>query len=948
MHTWRQRGVVLLAWVGGLCASQLAFAAAPPAGTSITNQATASYKDNTGASQLSTSNTVVTTVSQVGSYTLTPASNAKSAGPGATVYMAYMLTNTGNGTDSFNIKAVESATTPDFTKIEIYPDNGGGLPQGTQALCTQATAGQDCVPAAQTLAAGQSYAFVVAYTIPSTATLGTWPSNTGTVTVTPSATLASLYSTATLSRTDTVTLTNSAAFSVTKQIGAPQVSPVNGTWPVATSGPRGTTTTYTIHYTNNGAAAGDLYIKDTLVAGLSYKSGQSVISCLGGNALTEAGDAAIACGAGSQTVAFEQSGQVIQALVKNVPVGSSGTLSFQVDVSNAATIGTLSNSAQYTASSCVIGTVTGCSAETLVNTNAVDFNVTANRSLRLNTVDTTAGTPAGATDGVTSANIVPGSFVRQTHTLVNTGNAPDTFNVTVNPGNFPAGSTFTWLNANLTPLLDNNSDGIIDTGLMAAGSTLSLILQVTAPSGTPVANGVNYSATVTATSINDVNVKDATFAKITDVIGGYVDLVNKPVTALAGDVGPGPGNSPAFTTTAKVAGSGYSEIPLTIRNYDGNANTYTLSVSSSSSFQGGLPAGWSVVFSATACSAPTALANATTGSVAAISGSTPGSLDIYACVSSPANAPTSTQPLFIKVAAGGVTSNGAPANDVLYDAVSVLAANAYSFSLTANGSASVARGQVVDYPHNLVNTGVSTCGAGTANNYIKVTATTSAPNWTVAIYKDVNNDGVVDANDTLITNGQLVTGGLTSSVTNPGATTHSVKFIVRVFAPGGANAGDTATVTVTVSDVDSTGNTVQNAPNGCGQQINTDTARVVTGALTVFKTQGTTAGACTSTFPSLVTASQTAKPGDCVYYEVVATNNSAAPVRDVSLNDAAPAQTTLVSSSPAPSCSATGLTSGTSITATPANNGVSCGTSGTNTLAPGGSITLKFAIQINN
>lgn len=934
---WRRHGMALLALFGGLCAGQAALAAPPPAGTSITNQATASYKDTSGASLLSTSNTVVTTVTQVGAYTLTPSSNSKSAGPGATVYMAYVLTNTGNGTDDFNISVAEAATTPDFTKIEIYRDNGAGLPLGTQPLCTQSTAGQTCAPAAQTLAAGQSLAFVVAYSVPATATTGSWPSNTGTVTVTPSAGKASLYSTATLSRTDTVTLTNAAAFSVTKQIGAPQVSPVSGTWPVATSGPRGTLTTFTINYSNTGAAAGNLFLRDILPAGLNYVENRTVISCRGGEALTEAPDSALACGSGSQTVEFERSGQTLQALISNVPVGSSGTLSFQVEVSSTAPIGMISNAVEFSALSCGAGSPTACAAGGgLATSNSVDFNVTASRGLRLNTVDVTAGTPANASDGVTSANIVPGSFVRQTHILVNTGNAPDTFNLTVNAGNYPAGSTFTWLNTNLTPLLDTNSDGTVDTGPMAAGATLSLVLQITVPGGTAVAASANYSATLMATSVNDAAIRDASFAGITAVIGGYVDLVNKPGSGVAGDVGPGPGNAPAFTTTAIVAGSGYSEIPLTIRNFDSNANTYTLSVSSSSNFPGSLPAGWSVVFSSTACSAPTPLASATTASVPAISSGTPGALDVFACVQSPATAPTMTQPVYIRIAAVGATSNGAPATDVLYDAVSVLASSAYSFALTANGSGNVARGQAIDYAHTLVNTGANVCGANT--NYIRVTATTTAANWNVAIYRDANNNGTVDSSDPLITDAKLAEDLAVGA---------SVRFLVRVFAPGGANPGDVANVTITVSDVDSSGNTVQNAPNGCGLQTNVDQTTVVTGALSVQKRQGTSAGTCTSTFPSLTSNTQTAKPGDCVYYEVVATNNSAAPVNNVTLSDAAPAFTTLVTTTPAPSCSSSGLSPAVATSATVSGGSVSC-TSSSNALAPGGSVTLRFAVQISN
>lgn len=941
-----------VACAAGLMATA-AWSAAPPAGTSISNQATASFKDSTGAQQLTASNTVVTTVTQVGAYTLTPSANTKSAAAGATVYVAYVLTNTGNGSDSFTINANELAGGADFSKIEVYLDNGAGQPASTTPLCTSSTAGTACTYANKTLASGETFKFVVAYTIPSTATPSTWGSgsNTSTVTVAPSNSGTSWYSTYspnTRSGTDTVNLTTGAAFSVGKAILAPAVSAVSGSWPVSTSGPRGTATSFTITYSNTGATSGNLYVKDTLPAGFTYTSGQSVISCAGGTALTEAsgGDAALCSSAG---IEFEQSGQVLQLMVPNVPAGFTGTLSFQVAVANTASIGTTdtSNTAQYTATGCSAGsTIAACSASTLVSTNSADFTVTASRSVTFNTADTTAGTPASGTDGVTSAQIVPGSYIKQTHTITNTGNADDIFNLTVastglqsGKNAFPSGTTFSWFASDgTTPLLDTNSDGTIDTGTLSAGASKTVVLQIFVPSSTTVASPANLEAVLTATSVNLPSVKDAAYADVTNVIGGYVDVTNTAsgsatvTTPTTADVGPGPSQSPTLTTATIQAGSALAQIPLYIKNYDTVDGTYTLQASSNSSFPGSLPAGWSVSFSSTACSSPTAISSV---------GVTAGSQSlVYACVASPVTAPTMTQPVYVKVTSSTATSVGSTASDTIYDAVSVVAANAYSFSLSANGSATVIKGTNVDYSHTLTNTGANTCGSG--SNYLKVTATLPAAmvtaGWSTAIYKDVDNDSQVSAADTLITDGKLQTGGLAAGT--------SVKFLVRVYAPGGANAGDVSNVTVTVSDVDSTGATVQSSPAGCGTQANTDTSTVVTGALTVLKKQQKSTGACAATLPTsgYVTTTQTAAPGDCIYYEVVATNNAASPVSNVSISDAAPAYTTLVSTGA--TCAASGLT-GTAVASSTSGSTISCG-SAANTLAPAGSLTLRFAVQIQN
>src|SRR5438132_1117312 len=72
--------------------------AAAPAGSSISNQASATYTDAALGTHSVTSNTVVTVVQQVASLTL--ASNgAKTAAPGGQVVYAHSITNTGNGAD---------------------------------------------------------------------------------------------------------------------------------------------------------------------------------------------------------------------------------------------------------------------------------------------------------------------------------------------------------------------------------------------------------------------------------------------------------------------------------------------------------------------------------------------------------------------------------------------------------------------------------------------------------------------------------------------------------------------------------------------------------------------------------------------------------------------------------------------------------------------------------
>lgn len=181
-----------------LLGSSAAFAAAPPANSVIGNQASVSYLDPNGNAQVASSNLVQTTVQQVGSFTLdaqttgtTFVANTKTGAAGAVVYAPHVLVNTGNGSDSFNIKVTKGAGL--FSKIEIYADtNFDGLPDNATPLCSSISGGTGtdgvggCAIPAQTVAGtnGQ-YGFVVAYTIPPTATTPTTPYDLGNVTAAP-------------------------------------------------------------------------------------------------------------------------------------------------------------------------------------------------------------------------------------------------------------------------------------------------------------------------------------------------------------------------------------------------------------------------------------------------------------------------------------------------------------------------------------------------------------------------------------------------------------------------------------------------------------------------------------------------------------------------------------------------------------------------------------------
>src|SRR5262245_53288316 len=144
-----------------------AFAAAP-AGTTIGNQASATYTDAGSVTRTVTSNAVVTVVQQVASLTLT-ANNTKTGAIGGQMYFPHTLTNTGNGPDTFTLAPGQSGTVT-LTGVAFYADaNGDGIPDSSTAITTT---GQ--------IASGAVFKFVASGTIPGSAVAG----NTNTLTVT--------------------------------------------------------------------------------------------------------------------------------------------------------------------------------------------------------------------------------------------------------------------------------------------------------------------------------------------------------------------------------------------------------------------------------------------------------------------------------------------------------------------------------------------------------------------------------------------------------------------------------------------------------------------------------------------------------------------------------------------------------------------------------------------
>lgn len=128
--------------------------------------------------------------------------------------------------------------------------------------------------------------------------------------------------------------------------------------------------------------------------------------------------------------------------------------------------------------------------------------------------------------------IKPGQTIARTFTVTNLGNGIDTFNLQLASSQ---GLIEKLYGADgLTPLIDSNGDGVVDTGLMAPGGILTVTLVMTAPAD--VMTGVTDNTVITSRSTMDGTVA-ASVTTLTLIPSPHVWELLKSVTP-AGQVTP--------------------------------------------------------------------------------------------------------------------------------------------------------------------------------------------------------------------------------------------------------------------------------------------------------------------------------------------------------------------------------------------------------------------------
>lgn len=814
--------------------------ALPLPGSQITNIASGDFIDAQGNVQVINSNPVSLTIQSVYSFTLQQ--NQQQVGTiGAQVTFPHLLTNTGNSTDQYELK-ITPVSGFSLTGLAVYADrNQDGLPDDNINLNNTNVS----------LAANDSLALVVVGTVPTSASAGNQSSITLVAT-------SQQNTSSTQTVNDVVNVLDQAVLNVTKSESV-------------STGTNGTTITYTLTYTNTGTSNGRLTVTDALNSSLQYQAGSGV--SVNGAALTDADDNEGTINTANTGVSYRVlTNNLIEFEITNVAPLTTGAIKFTALVLPNA-VQKIPNTASYTQYN---GSNTTPIKSTVTNT--VIFSRQDQLSVVLNNNSGSAsnnGNPNNSPDNlIVKTGSTAGKDIVFDNYVWNTGNAGDIYNLTYSATNLPSCSNVQFLAGDgRTLLTDSNGDGVIDTGLLAAGqarlikvvvvnsptcSSTSLIdIDVTATSATnttisdPIRNRINQIA---ATGISDLYNSDNSGTGLGNVDNAGNALLSKPITA---------GQTTVFPLVALNSGTSNNNYNLLSSGSAINLNTLATTA---------LPAGWQVLFyegNADCSVLGTKITNS--GPVAA------GATKQYcAVVTAPADAKDTTLPIWFAISSP-INQQG----DVIKDQVTLQALR--NLVLATDQQGQVQAGGTIVYLHTLKNLGSVTEGDAAGEVLLSLTAQNNADGFSYTLYFDANNNGTLDSTDIAATDLATITA-------NAGlAPNQSIQLLVKVQAPSSASNGTTSQAEIVITPV---GNV-----QGLSASIlkNNDITTVNPNQLRLTKSQVIDSTCTASSFAALtysVTPVQV-KPNECVVYRLAVKNEGLSAVNTVVIQDVIPAYTTL-------------------------------------------------------
>lgn len=877
--------LLLLLIVSSLCYAN----AAPMAGTIISNMAIGEYKEQgSTVVQTSRSNLVQTTIIPVNSFTLQDNRKVQ-ASAGQRIFFAHELSNTGNIADRYNLAAANVTNGTggdafDYSDIVVYLDaNRDGVPDGAAI-------------SSYSVAAGQSVGLLVGATVP----VGTVAALNADVVLkaTSQATAQALQNTDQSTVSDQAVILVRKAFSVT-QVGLSDIVTVR------------------LDYENRSlVASGQVSISDTLTtAQLSYVAGGENWNGQAVNPATGSNDPA--------GIDYSVSANTITAVLTSVPANSSGFIEFKVKV-NQASAGQIPNTVQLSYDhdnnngTANLNTVSNTAILTIKPTYGVEINGIS-----------TSASSAGADNLVTASAVSSGSEIIFRNYVWNTGNSEDRFNLTFTNDTFPAPHQVEFFRADgVTPLLDSNGDGIADTGLLQAGEKLEIVVKLRTPTTFAAATATNYSVFPRAQSIGDSSKFDTVEDRSSFIITNanrLVDLINSPEASNNG-TGNGSiknGSNNAWKTLS-VNSSATVTFPLSVKHV-GTPTAYDLSVDSDGNFaQVELPTGVSTVrfYESTGGNCTTLGQQIEQTRLLA-----DGESQLYCAVLTIATdaATASNVPVYFKVASATYVSSNNTTNvgfDTLLNAINITSLNSVgSVVLTPDLRGQIAPNGTIVYSHNLNNNGAT---ALTGSHTLAVTNDQSG--FSTTLYLDSNNDGALDAADSIIT-----------PTTNINSTPLAAGMSLRIFAKV-QNTG--------YNGVGVVNTTVIKLLNSSSAEVAkvTDITTITTTQIRLLKLQaldancdGTADGSYTAA--TLTIGRNADGSGQCVLYRVTVQNQGALDIGAFTFYDNTPASTVMAF---APSC-----TSPTVCTdmISPAINAVGSLSGKVSAVASGASHTFEFGVK---
>lgn len=865
----------------------------PGPGDRITNIASGDFVDVYGNVQVINSNPVELTITEVRALQLIR--DQQQLGLiGGQINFPHTLSNTGNVTDSYQLSLSQDAGDDfDLTGLAVYADrNQDGLPDDNLNLLINGNT--------ISLAAGESLQLVATGSIPSDRSDG----NNAMFTLT--ATSTTPVSPPSSSVVDTTTVTTGAVIGVVKSQNV-------------STGVRGTLITYTLTYNNTGNDAGELRITDLLrESELAYITGSGRFSN-GTGALTEAAGEAPANSAVDYQVTDIGDQQQLEIVIANIPAQSTGSISFQVQALSADdnNIDNTANYRQYNGGLLVKNTNTNTVTFTLQEQADVVLNVTVGSA-------SNAGNPASAPDNLqTIASLNAGSEVLFSNYVWNTGDNTDVFNLTYISSNLPSCASVRLYAADgVTLLTDSNGDGVIDSGAIAADGMRAI--KVGIRSTPECATVTPITVDLTATSANNPAISDPVRNQLNTIVQGGTDLYNLD---NSGKQPQGIDNAGAAFVSLTVDGRNQATFPLVVENTNPTVNNYVLIADDDgtldpSSNTSDLPAGWAVEFFE-------ADSNDCSSLGAPITNSGPvapsGSVNYCAVVTTPAGVAPSTTPMWFAVRSPVNGQSDLLKNQVVIPTQRLL-------TLTSDQEGQVAAGGTNVYVHTLTNNGNVTEGVNVGDLGIALDQA-NANGFSHTVYFDANHDGLLDAADPIVTD--LASLGLTNGAVGLDPN-ESIRLLVKVQAPAEAPEGQMGSVVLTATPTNVIGGVSLLAIS------NTDVTRVAASQLRLQKLQALDADCSGAPDTPFSLNPVQIKPNECVFYQIIATNQSSQPAANVVINDVVPAYTTL-HVPPLPSVSQGSMGAGSANT--DGATGAIVGELGT--IAPNGSATLQFSIHVH-